>query len=391
MAKLTLSVNGKIYVGWKNIDIQRSIEAISGVFSFEFSDQWDGASDPWPLNVQDAVEIKVDNTVIMKGYIDQLKGTLSGNQKSYSIEGRDATSDLVDCSAPQATTEWASISIMNLARQLTFGMKIDYAWGEGIEARHQRSIPFTLERGETIFEALDRFSSRVGVLMVPDGKGGVLFSTRGAKRARDVLKEGVNAKEFSFVKNFAERFSDYLVEGRTNKTTSTPADGHPWFGPNKGAKNSLPNSLAKDYNIKRYRPLYIQRSGVNDQQSIEEFAETEAQIRAGKSLQVTCTVQGWTETNGDPWLINRLVRLDAPRLGIGSELGEDYLITDTHFTLSVDGGQITVLTLLPPEAFSKQKNVDKKKRDGKGAKWGGHPWMNPKYKPQPGSATPKGK
>lgn len=382
MAKLTVSVNGSIYSGWKGINISRSIEAISGVFSFEFSDQWSRDNKPWPLNVQDAVEIKIDDHTIMKGYIDVLSGSLKGSSRSYSIQGRDATSDLIDCSAPQETTEWTGgISIMDLANQLSKRMGIKFAWGEGIETQHKRAVPFTLERGEKIFEALDRMAARVGVLLIPDGKGGIVFTIRGTTRCKDTLVEGLNAKEFTFEKNVTERFSDYFVEGVNKKATVVEG----WA---KKGKASLPRYDAKDLNMKRYRPLYIQRKGVNDAMSIEDYASTEANLRAGKSLKITCTVRGWTETNGVPWLINRVVRVDAPRLGIGSELGEDYIIGETEFTLSDSDGQVTKMTLLPPDAFLKQKTVDKKKRDKKGAGWNAKPGPRPKTMPPIGTKTP---
>lgn len=335
----------------------------------------------------------------MNGYIETLDGAISDDDRTYNVAGRDKTCDIIDCSAPQTTTAWAKgITIMNLANQLSKGMGIKFSWGAGITSKQQRAIPFTLERGETIFESLDRMAAKAGCLLIPDGRGGVVFTVRGETRASDKLIEGVNAKNFSFKKSYAERFSEYTIEGTENNSMAGGPGGYggdrernaetETEGDDSPPNPSVHTAKATDSNIRRFRPTYVQRRGSNDQMSIEEYAEQEAQIRAGKSLSISCTVQGWAQSNGKPWTINQLVKVTAPRLGIGNEFGDEYLISETEFTISSSGGSVTQMVLLPPDAFIKQKKVDKKKRDQKGLGWDAPRGPRPKTLPPLGTKKP---
>ena len=59
------------------------------------------------------------------------------------------------------------------------------------------------------------------------------------------------------------------------------------------------------------------------------------------------TVQGWRDPSGALWSADLLVPVVAPWIDVEGEL----LIADVTFSVTEDGGSITVLNCAPPDAF----------------------------------------
>ena len=363
-----LLVNGKAYGGFKSISIKQSVEAISSVFSFDFSDMWTGTEEPWPLNCQDLVQIELYGKIVLRGYIDVLRGDLGSDTISYTIEGRDKTSDLIDCSVEEKT--YTSIALLPLVQDLCKEFPVSFAVSGGVSGREMvKNI--RADFGETVFEVLDRIAGKTGVLFVPDGKGDLVITTRGDSKAAVKLIEGSNAKSFSFSKDYSQRFSEYIIQGSTSKANSETAPSG-WFDGKPGSKaatKSSPRADVQDRGVTRRRPLRIKQTGNADGGTTKKKAIWEANVRAAKSLEITCNVQGWTQDGQRLWRINEMVNVIAPRLGIGNAFGDEYLIAEVEYALSPDGGETTYLKLLPKEAFIPEDQVDKKKRDTKGKSW----------------------
>lgn len=369
MTKLQLRIGPqrKIYDGFKDFSLHRSIETISASYHFSFSDQWGPEQEPWPLNPQDEVVVTIDNIEVAHGYMDTLHGTLSASDRMYTIEGRDKTSDIIDCSAPTAPGTFPNLTFKQLCDKLVHGFGIKFIEGPGDWNKGKLEKTHVIEPGETIFESLDRASKQVGAVLIPDGKGNLLITNIGVKRATVKLVEGENAKNFSFVRDYSKRYSNYTVTGVSKK--STTKDAHGWFKKANGKSPSLPSANAVDKAISRYRPLLVKQRGSSTQAIVKKLVEFEAATRAAKSLVVNCTVQDWVQEPGRPWLINELVQVFAPRLGIGNEFGDTYVIAETEYTLSIDGGAETHLVLIPPDAFKAKPTIEKKKSDKKAKGW----------------------
>lgn len=371
MTNCKLVVNGKTYGGFKEISIKQSVEAISSLYSFDFSDMWDAAQDPWPLNPQDLVQIELHGQSVIRGYIDVLKGSLSGSSVTYTVEGRDKTSDLVDCSC--VPKPYTSIGLLAICESVASQFPVSFTLAPGIDG-NQKVTTINADAGESVFEVLDKISSATGVLFVPDGKGDLVITKRGQTKAEAKLIEGVNAKDFSFTKDYSERYSDYTVQGSAGKSQSV-AKGSAWFAPAAGAQKatkSVPRSDIQDLGVNRFRPLYVKQPSGATAITVQNRASWEANVRAAKSLEISCTVQGWLQAPGRLWRINEMIQVTAPRLGIGNAYGDEYLIAEIEYKLTESGGEETWLKLYPKDAFLpdvKVDKLDKKKKDEIGKGW----------------------
>ena len=95
MADVRLTVGGTEYLGWKNVRIERGVDAISGVFGLEVSDRWSRAAQPWAIKPGSECAIAVDGSVIMTGYVDVVRASFDATSRSLQVSGRDKAADMV--------------------------------------------------------------------------------------------------------------------------------------------------------------------------------------------------------------------------------------------------------------------------------------------------------
>jgi prophage tail gpP-like protein len=287
-----------------------------------------------------------------------------------SVSGRDATGALVDCSAILDALEFRNIGILELCQKLASPFDIRVSLQQGIA---DKSVSFaaaktsgtvggaakssafksqgpldkeTINPGESPFDIIDRACRKVGLLATADGVGGLVLARGGALRARVALVEGENILEASIKRDASKRYRRYVVSGQNTGDDE-----------NNGADVADVSGEAFDNTVRRAsRVVWIRAEGNMTKAFAQQRAAWEAAVRTGRSTTAEITVQGWRQGEGGPlWPINAIVPVRSPELGIDG----DMLITATSFELSVDGGELTTLTLAPPNAFTPEPTIAK--------------------------------
>lgn len=347
MTKAVVRCNGSQYESWKGVNIKRSIDQISAGFHLDFKDSWTGEGKRFGLNPQDEVSISIAGQKIITGYIDSLDGGLK-DASVYSVEGRDKSGDLVDCSCPTSPAQYKGLSLLQIANTLGGKVGVSFRLGINLPASVSEIFPvFTPNPGEMLFECIERAARLRGVLLVPDGTGDVVISTKGSYLNPTPLVEGDNIKAISYKIDYSKRFSDYTVRGQHHD-----AEGF------NGTSTSV-IGRAKDAGLRRYRPLVIHGETKITQSLATARAQWEASVRAARSLVLTVTLYEWIDRAGRPWELNQLVSLRTPRM----EISGTYLISGTEFSLVEGEGSTTTLTLMRPDAFLSEPVVPKKQAD----------------------------
>lgn len=90
----------------------------------------------------------------------------------------------------------------------------------------------------------------------------------------------------------------------------------------------------------------IRAEGTVDPQKAQDRARWEAAARVGKSANLTLTVQGWRQENGDLWKVNHLAHVLDPLLTADGE----FLIVSVNYVLSSQG-TLTTMNLSPKAAY----------------------------------------
>lgn len=333
MSGVEIKVGGAIYGGWKSCRIERGIEQIAGVFELGVTERWPGQDTPRPIKRGEACQVLIGDDPVVTGFVDDVTPEFSKESHDISIAGRDATGDLVDCSAMHKSGQWVNATLDKIARDLCAPFKTIKVL---VETEIGAAFPtYSINEGETAFECIERACRMRAVLPVSDGLGNLVLTRAKSGTAVAALVEGKNILHGRGEFSFKERFSQYILKGQDRGNDETTAET--W---------THVKAESTDSGITRYRPLIVlaEEHGVNA--TYRERAEWERNVRRGRSARATITVQGWRNVSGALWQPNTLVRLTSPTLGADTDL----LIVSLAYVLD-DGGSRTELHLAGREAF----------------------------------------
>lgn len=332
MPDVRLVVNGSAYGGWKRVRIQRGMEQVANTFELGVSELWPGQDLRREISDGDRCEVLVDGTAVITGYVDDVAIAYDSKQHTVDIAGRDATGDLVDCSAMRKGGQWTGQTMERIAVDLCapfgIGVRAEVSTGKAFAT-------FALQEGESAFEALERMARIRGLLLVSDGAGGLVITRAGTSRVPTALVLGENILSARGSKSQRDRYSDYMLKGQAAGTDT-------WNG--KAA--SQVKATAKDPAVRRYRPMLIVSESQGDSVSLADRAIWEATVRAARATTVAVRVQGWAHAAG-LWQPNRIVRVRDSWM----RLDDDLLIKDVVLTLD-EMGFTSELSLTRKDAYT---------------------------------------
>lgn len=356
--KVELLVGGQVYAGWEGVGVTRAMDGCAGAFFLEVADRWSAKAKPWEIQPGDVCEVRLGGETVITGYVDMARPRFGPESHSIEVQGRDATADLIDCSAVHDPDEWKRIDFLELANIL--GAPFGVAATAEVDVGPSFEL-VKLDQGETALEALARYGKMRRLLVMPDAKGGLLITRAGTGTAEVELVQGVNIIDASGTLDWSERFSDYIVKGQANygEESDPEAEAHVL-------------GTAKDAYLTRYRPLLITAETDANPLTAQERAAWEAVTRLGMSTQAEITVQGWRQTEGGAlWEPNLLVRVRSPWLRMDGEM----LIRAVNFGKG-SGGTFTTLSLVSPLAFEPEPpDGSQKKKPKEGGKSSKNPWL----------------
>ncbi len=336
--EIRLTTGGREYAGWKSASVTRSIEAISGYFSIGLTERWPGQETVWPIMPEDECSISIGGETVITGDIDQIAPNFDSSSHDVSVQGRDRTGRMVDCSANHDPGEWLDIKLDRLAKKLAapFGISVINQADVG------KSFKFNLQMGETAFEALDRACRSRGVLPISDGQGNLILTKPGQSRCSTALVQGQNVKSANLTASVTERFGTYIVRG-----------SQPFSDFLSSEQSTAVEARAIDAGVAASRTLIILPEFAVDIATARKRAQWEATVRAAWAVSVAVTVQGWRQGNGELWPVNGLVNVELPWLRVTGEM----LISELTYSIDESGGTQTQMTLRRKDAFLPQPEM----------------------------------
>lgn len=346
--ELILFVGGKIYQGWEDVKVTRQVNVLASTFDVQLTDRWAEGQETWDIKPGQAVHIHLGKSSILTGYVDDVKASISAQDRSITISGRSKTGDLVDCSV-EGPAEYDGLTLKEIAVKVCepFGVKVVFLTDPGAAFGK-----ITLQNGETALALLERLSRQRKVLLYPSYEGSLIFTTQGAASVPTSLVLGVNILSANVSHSHADRFSKYLIKGQSAGFLGEDTT------PDEDETAISPSGEATDDAITRYRPLIVMAESTVDTGSTEDRATYEATLRAAKSLTAEVEVQGWYSSGVTPWEINSLVYLDAGAIGLRRKM----LIDKVTFNKS-NGGTRTSLSLVQQDAYNFKTKKKKKEAD----------------------------
>lgn len=329
---ILLKIGGADYGGWVAQRVSRSIEQVAGGFHLELTDRWEHDSIPKEIRCGDECQIILGGEAVLTGYVDIVDPYYDETSHYLTVEGRDKTADLTDCSADVDEYEFADSDLRTLASYFCDKHKI------GLEIQTDTGNPFkrfVVQPGETAFSCIERAARQRGVLCTTNGLGDLVLCSRGNETGEDLV-EGVNILTARGTENHRDRFSIYKVNGQM------PAFELGADDPFEGQYGE-----ATDTNIRRFRPLVINCECYADPGGAMARANYECCCRAGRATKKYISVRGWRQSNGALWTPNLLVTVRSPKIYAP---GINMIISAVQWSVD-DSGTVSYLELTRPDAY----------------------------------------
>lgn len=333
MSDVTLKINDTLYGGWKQVSVTTSIENLSGTFQLSVSDKWAGQTDVAVIKPTDSCELSIDGQVIITGYVDRVYISLDGGNHTITVNGRDKTADLIDCSVVGGTGQFKNLTLVQIIERICdpFGITVssDVNVGDVFKT-------FNIEQGASAYDSIQKICQARACLAMSDGAGGLLITRAGSAQNATPLVQGVNILTGTAEYDYSYRYSQYICKGQLQGIDGDSAD-------------VIAGNTAKSFDdgLGRYRPLVVIFDGQATPQNCQTRADWERNTRKGRSRRFTISVAGWLQPiSGKLWALNQQITLKSDVLGVFDKL----LIASVSFDLS-DGGEITTLELTSPDAY----------------------------------------
>lgn len=346
---VTLRTDGRLFTGWTSVSVTRSIESVAGYF--ELGVNVPPGTDLSGLAPGKKFTLEIEGQIVCTGYIDSRRRQMTADSMKITVAGRDKTADLIDCAAVYSGGQWKKRTLEQIARDLCAPYGVTVRW-ELSDKESSAAFPgFTLDHSETVYEALVRASRARGVLMTSNAAGELVFS-RAASTATDELVLGENLLTLDFEEDFRDRFSEYTVKGyaRANGAEGDDID----------AKSIVSRKgTATDSDVTRYRPMIIIADSKITAKDAQARALREQRRRLAKSITFEAEIDGWTRKDGQLWLPNLLVTIDASKYAIKTT---ELLVSKVTLILNDQDGLKTRVSLAPREGFLVPVESDRKNK-----------------------------
>ena len=355
---ISIEVNGLSYDGFESVTVFRSVEAASGEFKFSTSAQ---PNSPFPIKAGQACRVRVDETVVCAGFVEDVSVSYDATSHRVSISGRDRTCDLIDSTVGPDLELGGPISLPAVVRSTLQRMGlsdikvIDRV--PGLEPFGGAEI-VSAEVDKTGFEFLESYARQRQVFLSGDGAGNIVITRAGQVEAIGALQNiypsdpANNLLSGSFSEKRAERFNRYEIVAQK----SPVAIG--LFGGDEPASSVASQSgVGIDEEIRPTRRLHMQSEEAGDSATAQKRAAWEANIRRARSRKYTATVQGFYQDAGETrlWVPNELVMVNDDFADIHAQM----LVWSVEYSYDLTGGSRTTLECAPPDALTPEPTTPK--------------------------------
>lgn len=331
--EITIRIDGKLFRGWTAANIQRNINTVADAFTFSLPyDSTDSElrelTKPYSYKKCD---LFIGTELYIAGQSIKWSTASRKDQTVKTIDARTRAGHTIECMAQKEVVEYRDQTLSQIA------VDIMSSYGDDLQPLffNGDSDQFTRVRKEitdTDFSFLSGLANQKGFMITSSDDGRFAF-IRASVDGLPVFRfiEGETAIEhISVTSDGSSRFSSMLAVTETSGGS--------------GVSSSL-----SDDTIETYRPLVFSADDLE-----AGNLETALQWRRSKALadsySVMITVTGWRNEFNQLWRENMKGTVKAPSVDIFDE--SDYIISSVTLTKDKNGGNISQLQMVIPQAYS---------------------------------------
>jgi prophage tail gpP-like protein len=336
MNKISIKVNGKLFEGFTEASISYGIESMARQFALSITSPDQLAS---PIKVQDKIIVDINDKKVLTGYVDELDKSESASTFTLTIQGRSLTADIIDVSIKRKT--YTQRDFYQLAKAVISDNNIPIKVVNNVFGSLRLDSNATAERGETIFDFLDKYAKKVQVLLTTNENGDLVITREGSgimkgQLLKIYIGDGVNNILSSSINiNTRDRYNTIEVYSSTHDKDTY----------SKSA--IIQTARAVDSSIRNSRKLIINQTTNSKAISLTNLANWNVNIRRAKGSRYTCRVVGFTLQN-ELFEANKKIRIRDESMDVEGV----FLIQSVNFQLNLTEGAITELQIVEIGAFS---------------------------------------
>lgn len=289
MIRPTLSIASRLYPV-QGCTIERSLGAAVGTFRVQgpVAGQIPRAGERVVLGVS-ADEGPTENLVV--GYVDEVGGQVDAVDRTWSIQGRDLTADVVDGRRLESPSSWKDASLLQIARDLVlpYGIQVlDFVGADQMFVSRLASQP-----AETTYATLERAARQFGVLIGTEPRGALALGATEIGPASVPLRSGPggNVVSWAWRSSHATRFRRVRVLGQNTGGFGQLVEG-----------GGVPEAIAIDPEVRGQRETEIVAQGQVLQEDCERLAAWHIAVARARAFTLEVRLASWRQgTTGRVW------------------------------------------------------------------------------------------
>ena len=359
---VTVEVDGKAHNSWKSYDIDSDFLIPADAFKFDLGVPSNSTVLPDFSGAE--VKVRINGELVMTGIVDTTQHTISKTNRTYSLNGRDRASILVDCSAP--ITNVKGLTVLDAVKKIVEPLGI-----KKVELRAENNPTLDkvdIDVGETAWNAAMRCANSAGLHLwfEPNGVlivGGADYSTPPVATLC-CMKDGKR-------NNFEQADLTFDVSNRFSEVTFL-AQSHGKQGQDN--KNDL-KWVYNDPDMTTYKPKTVVVSDVDNLEALQKWAKKYIADSVLEGFTLTIVVPDHKMQDGTLWQPGQRVHVICEEY----EIDAIFFLMGRRFTLSRNGGTQTELRfkqdgIWTPDAYNAKAEKARKRKGKKGKKNQGVLW-----------------
>ncbi|THA03761.1 phage baseplate assembly protein [Rodentibacter pneumotropicus] len=349
-------MTGKAHNSWKSYDIDSDFLIPADAFNFDLGVP--SNSTVLPDFSGSEVKVKINSELVMTGIVDTTQHSISKNNRTYRLNGRDRASILVDCSAP--ITNVKGLTVLDAVKKIVEPLGIKQVQ---LKAESNPTLDkVDIEVGETAWNAAMRCANSAGlhIWFEPNGVlivGGADYS-KPPVATLCCMKDGKrnNFEQADLTLDVSNRFSEatFLAQSHGKQGTDN--------------KNDL-KWVYKDSEMTTYKPKTVVVSDVDNLEALKKWAKKYISDSQLEGFTLTIVVPDHKMQDGTLWQPGQRVHIICEEYDIDAI----FFLMGRRFTLSRHNGTQTELRfkqdgVWTPDAYSAKAEKARKRKGKKGKK-----------------------
>ncbi|OOH87332.1 phage tail protein [Pasteurellaceae bacterium 15-036681] len=353
---IVVEINGAQHNHWKQYNIDSDFLIPADAFSFDLGVPANNGIIP-DYSGEEA-KVYINGTLVMTGIVDTTRHNLRKGERSFSLNGRDRASILIDCSAP--ITNVQGLTVLEAVKKIVKPLGIDE-----VELRAEQNPKLSkvdIDVGESAWEAIKRCANSAGLHCWFDPQGVLIVGGADYSSApvatlccmKNGSKNNFTHVELSY--DVSLRYSEVTFLGQKHGTDSDKN------------KNNL-KWVYKDEEADFYKPKTVVIGDVENLESLKKQARKQLSDWELEGFTLTITVPDHKTEDGILWEPGQRVHIIIEEYDIDAI----FFLMGRRFILSRMDGTQTELRLKQdgvwtPDAYEAKAEKAKKRKGKKGKK-----------------------